>query len=125
MPTYSVRQIFRWRIGRDQKKKYLYEERITLWRAKTIDRAVDLAEAEADRYAKASGFKFSGYSQAFWLFEDLKPRQGMEIFSLLRESDLPLRMYLKTFYKTGHEHEGSYKAEPSAGGNAAPPRASA
>ncbi len=51
MPSYSTRTVIRL-DGLASKAKYLYEERITLWRAKNIDAAIRKAEAEAKRYAK-------------------------------------------------------------------------
>jgi hypothetical protein len=117
--------VFRWRAGRDQKKKYLYEERITLWSAKSSDKAVELAEREAKRYAKDRSGQFAGLSQGFWLFEELVlPQQGVEVFSLLRDSDLDTSQYLDAFFDTGGEHQRDYKAEPSSGANAASPRRS-
>ena len=109
MDSYSVRCIFRWEPRQDQKAKHLYEERITLWQAQSIDHAIELAEEEAGDYA-SENMEFLGYSQAYALFESV-PANGIEIFSLLRESDLDSEIYIDTFFDTGSEYAGKY--EPS------------
>ncbi|MEO6082403.1 MAG: hypothetical protein ABIQ18_04785 [Umezawaea sp.] len=48
---YSVRCVFQW-SGHEGKP---YEERITLWRARGLEHAVELAEAEAVAYAEDNG----------------------------------------------------------------------
>jgi hypothetical protein len=108
MPTFSVRSVLRWSPRAEQKKKYIYEERITLWNAQSFTAAIDLAEREADDYAQDNA-KRLGLLQGYWLFEECRLRkQGMEVFSLLRESDLPPKAYLKAFFDTGYEREGDY-----------------
>lgn len=113
MPIYSVRQIFQWRPSRDQKMKHVYEERITMWRAKSLEHAINKAEAGAQEYAKLNRFKFCGQSQAFEPFEDLNVPQGTEVFSLLRDSDLPPRRYIRVFFATGAEHDTKIPDETS------------
>lgn len=104
MESFSVRCIFRWYSRPGQRAKCLYEERITLWQANSIDQAIELAEEEALTYA-SEDMEFLGFSQAFALIH-LIPANGIEIFSLLRESDLEPKQYLNTFFDTGFEHEG-------------------
>lgn len=114
MPTFSVRSVLRWSRRADQRKKYLYEERITLWTARSLNEAIDLAEREAEEYA-GSDAKRLGLLQGFWMFDECRLRkQGVEVFSLLRESDLPPKAYLRGFFATGCEREGDYHAEPDA-----------
>ncbi|RDI97150.1 hypothetical protein DVT68_17410 [Dyella solisilvae] len=103
MDSFSVRSIFLWGQRDDQRLEYLYEERITLWRAETIDAAIEMAEIDARSYIEGSG-EYLGFSQAFALFEPVAS-SGAEVFSLLRESDLPPRDYLNSFFDTGHERE--------------------
>jgi hypothetical protein len=79
----------------------LYEERITLWTTSSIETAIQLAEAEAAEYA-SEGEKFLGLCQAYTLPEQ-PSSSGIEVFSLLRESDLEPREYLKSFFNTGNE----------------------
>src|ERR1035437_6944309 len=122
MPTYSVRSILLWRPRADQTRKHIYEERITLWNAPTLEQAVDLAEREADEYA-GDDAKRLGLLQGFWMYEDFKVhQQGTEVFSLLRESDLAPKAYLKAFFDTGLERESDYKGEPTAAPNRRPAR---
>ena len=82
----------------------LYEERITLWRASSVEDAVARAEAEAQTYAASiedSPDRFLGLAQAYRL--DDEPGDGAEVFSLVRESDLPAEDYLDAFFDTGSE----------------------
>ncbi len=105
MESYSVRCLFRWQPRPDQHAKYLYEERITLWRAESIDQAIELAEQEARAYANC-GDEFLGYSQAYALVEPTTA-DGLEVFSLLRESNLEPEKYIDTFFDTGTERQRS------------------
>jgi hypothetical protein len=105
MPSYSVRCIFRWQSRPDQKRMYLYEERITLWLAGSIDEAIALAEEEAEIYA-SDGEEYLGYCQAYAMSDDID-ESGVEVFSLLRQSDLDAKQYVGAFFFTGQEHEGS------------------
>lgn len=98
---YGVRCVFRW----VQWEHTPYEERITLWRASSSDEAIELAWQEADRYAGENGFIEVGYSQAYAMDEDIELGQGVEVFSLLRDSELPPDEYLERFFRTGREHE--------------------
>lgn len=116
MPTFGVRSILQWQPRVDQRKKYLYEERITLWNSRTFGDAINLAEREADAYASPDA-KYLGLLQGFWLFNEVKLRkQGVEVFSLLRASDLPPKAYLRTFFDTGFEREGSFGNSPDTPG---------
>ncbi|MEQ0558847.1 hypothetical protein ABJI51_07180 [Amycolatopsis sp. NEAU-NG30] len=96
---YAVRCVFRWAGSAGQP----YEERITLWRAAGLDNAIALAEAEAQEYAENTGVTYLGLAQAYAIGEkELTP--GSEVFSLLRESELPPEKYLDRFFDTGDEH---------------------
>ena len=120
MPTFSVRSVLRWSRHSDQRKKYVYEERITLWNAPTIEEAIDLAEHDAEEYAGPTA-KRCGLLQGFWLFDELRLKeQGIEVFSLLRESDLAPKAYLRTFFDTGFEKQGHYGAAPKSRSNRPP-----
>lgn len=101
--SYSVRCIFLWAPRADQKAKYLYEERITLWRAESIDHAIELAEEEAEAYA-TDGDAFLHFLQAYALYDEILA-SGVEAFSLLRESDLEPDAYIDAFFDTGAERE--------------------
>ena len=95
-PWFSVRCVL--------KSEDSYEERITLWTADDFDAAIALAEAEAREHAKIVGMEYLGLAQAFHLFEsDL--RSGIEVFSLIRQSDLDPAAYLSAFFDTGTEFQ--------------------
>ena len=103
MSSFSVRCIFRWEPRADQRRKHLYEERITLWVADSIDEAIALAEQEARAYA-CGGDEYLGYCQAYALVESVE-ESGVEVFSLLRQSDLDPKEYVDAFFDTGEEHQ--------------------
>jgi hypothetical protein len=103
MPSYSTRTVIRF-DGLARKAKYVYEERLTLWRAKSVNGAIRKSEAEARRYAKESGGAYLNFIQAYWLYDEVDS-DGVEVFSLMRESDLPPKRYIDTFFDTGAEKE--------------------
>lgn len=119
MGWYAVRCLFRvaWGdhvTGTAQEGVAAYEERITLWQAKTHEEAIVLAEQEADEYAAAGhGMDaYLGLAQAFQLFDE--PGHGAEVFSLIRESRLDSETYLDTFFDTGDERQGGRSGDPLA-----------
>ena len=100
---YGVRCVFQW----SQREGEPYEERITLWRARGLEHAVELAEVEAVAYAEDNGVEYLRFAQAYALDEGAAPGAGVEVFSLLRTSPLPPDRYLDAFFTTGSEHEGT------------------
>lgn len=83
-----------------------YEERITLWRAPTAEAAIGLAEAEAREHAAViteSPSSYLGLAQSYGF--DGPPGDGVEVFSLTRDSDLPAKEYLDRFFDTGAEYQ--------------------
>jgi hypothetical protein len=81
-----------------------FEERITLWLADSADEAIERAEAEAEQHAAEiddAPSTYLGLAQSFHLFD--APADGTEVFSLLRDSELPADEYLSTFFATGSE----------------------
>jgi hypothetical protein len=83
-----------------------YEERITLWRAATFDDAIAHAEREARDYASdLETAEYTGLAQAYHLYD--QPNDGAEVFSLVRDSQLPREDYLDTFFDTGSERQQS------------------
>jgi hypothetical protein len=98
---YGVRCVFQW-TSHEEKP---YEERITVWRATSIEEAVEFAEKEAVDYAE-SGYEMTylGFAQGFALDEEVEPGHGVEVFSLIRDSELPQAEYLDRFFDTGEEH---------------------
>lgn len=81
-----------------------YEERVTLWYCRSIERAIKKAEREATNHAHTFGnsaVSFLGLSQAYELAAP--PTDGAEVFSLFRHSALSPCQYLDTFFSTGQE----------------------
>ena len=82
-----------------------YEERITLWQAGSVDQAVEKARGEAEQYADFAGLAYlPGFAQAYPL-ADSPPRDGAEVFSLIRDSALPPQPYVERFFSTGQERQ--------------------
>lgn len=81
-----------------------YEERITLWRASDAQEAILKAELEAADYAGAiddEPDKVLAFAQSFSLSSP--PGDGVEVFSLLRDSPLSETEYVERFFATGAE----------------------
>jgi hypothetical protein len=93
-----------------------YEERIVIVLATDFSHAIAKAEDEAAGYVDGMDVEYVGLAQAFMLFDD--PRDGAEVFSLMRDSDLEPDEYLDAFFSTGDERQGDVgpaasTAEPS------------
>ena len=98
---YAVRTLFQTPGGADS----AYEERVTLWRTESLDDALARAEAEAMEYAEFAGaVHLTGFAQAYPL-ADAPPRDGAEVFSLVRDSALPPNAYVDRFFSTGQERQ--------------------
>ena len=98
---YAVRSLFRF-AGEPESA---YEERITLWQAGSFDEAMEKAETEAEEYADFAGATYlADFGQAYHL-ADVPPRDGAEIFSLIRDSALPEKAYVDRFFATGQERQ--------------------
>ncbi|MFF2994308.1 hypothetical protein ACFVTC_06935 [Streptomyces sp. NPDC057950] len=96
---YGVRRVFRHReLG-------VYAERVTLWSAGRPGDAIGRAEAEALEYCAAlEEVDCAGYAEAFRM--DGVLGEGAEVFSLMRESDLPSGVHVRRFFATGRERTG-------------------
>jgi hypothetical protein len=82
-----------------------YEERITLWKAASLEDATDRARAEALEYAEFAGLTYvTGFEQPYPL-ADAPPRDGTEVFALTRSSALPPQVYVEQFFDTGRERQ--------------------
>ncbi len=78
--------------------KQTYEERITLVRADSFDDAIERAEKEAEEYCRdLDGCKYVGYVNVFHIYDE-KLREGTEIFSNMRKSELNSKEYLDLHY---------------------------
>jgi hypothetical protein len=80
-----------------------YEERITLWRASSLDEAIAMAEEEAMEHAAMVGDTYVGLAQAYHLFDS--PGHGAEVFSLIRQSPLGPQDYVDRFFDSGEERQ--------------------
>ncbi|MFN8078069.1 MAG: hypothetical protein U0Q19_00745 [Kineosporiaceae bacterium] len=101
---YAVRCVFRWK-RRARRRMRTYEERITLWRATSWQEVFARAEAEAHSYAaELEHVAYLEFAQAYRLVDE--PGDGAEVFSLLRDSPLRRRRYLRSFFATGTERQG-------------------
>lgn len=105
MNSYSIRCLFLWAPRHDQVLKHLYEERITLWQADNFGQAIVFAEQEAKYYA-SEDMEYLGFAQSYELIDPIKAN-GIEIFSLLRESDLNPQEYIDAFFDTGNDRQAS------------------
>jgi hypothetical protein len=112
----------------------MYEERVTLWYAKSADDAFTQAETEAAYYAA----KIVGNGEVLDLFQAYRLPEheyetagetltdetgivaspkiflgepGSELFSLIRDSDLSPDEYIKRFFDTGTEHQGHWSPD--------------
>jgi hypothetical protein len=98
---YAVRSLFRFASEEGDS----YEERITLWVAASFDAALEKAGTEAREYAEFAGAAYLGdFGQAYHL-ADAPPRDGSEVFSLIRDSALPPKAYVDRFFSTGQERQ--------------------
>ena len=104
----SVRCAFKMTTDRD---KFVYEERVTLWRAADAHEAITLAETEALKYAKNLDAQYLGLAQAYTLAEDVGV--GTEVFSLMRTSSLRPSDYLSAYFDTGTELQTDHEAGPT------------
>ncbi|KAA2266603.1 hypothetical protein F0L68_02375 [Solihabitans fulvus] len=104
---YSVRCIFRWTTWQDTP----FEERILLWQAQSLRDAIALAESEAREYAQGNQVDYVGLAQAYALPTANEIGSGVEVFSLLRDSELPPDEYLSSYFDTGRERLGDLDPE--------------
>jgi hypothetical protein len=81
----------------------LYEERIVVVQAETAERAIERGELEADAYAEGLAIERIESVQSFWMFDE--PADMREVFSLLRQSDLPADAYVDRYFDTGTERQ--------------------
>ncbi len=102
-PWYAVRCVFAVKAERRTR----YEERVTLWRVSSLEGAIKRAEQEAGEYAGDIGAEYLGLAQSFHLAVENRPLEsGDEVFSLIRESELPPDDYISRFLDTGTEFQG-------------------
>lgn len=96
---YGVRTVYEHEnLARGRER--LYEERIVLVRARSQKDAIAKAEGEADAYA-VDGVRYLGYAMCYEMPD--APGEGIEVFSLMRDSRLESKRYLDVFFDTGRE----------------------
>ncbi|MEU4272575.1 hypothetical protein [Streptomyces sp. NPDC026092] len=97
---YSVRTFYRWLTWEDRP----YEERVVLFRARSLDDALELAERESAEYAGESDFEVLDLMQAYRISDvDEEVGAGTEVFSKLHALDLPSNEFLDR-YDSGPAH---------------------
>lgn len=97
---YSARTFYRW-LTWDNRP---YEERVVLFRARSFDEAIELAERESAEYARESDFEVLDLVQAYRISDgDEEVGAGTEVYSQLRALDLPANEFLDRF-DSGPEH---------------------
>ena len=109
MNSYAVRCVIEIPKQEFNTLAFLYEERITVWQAADIDEAIDKAIGEVEAYSTKHNFSYTGLSQGYQMLSQID-LDGVEVFSLLRESDLSPEEYLDTFFSTGSERQADKKA---------------
>ncbi|NKF49093.1 DUF4288 domain-containing protein [Shewanella sp. WXL01] len=106
-PFYAAKCVFRHhQLAPIDGKKYVYEERIILIHAESMDDAIEKTESEANQYAD-SGSEYLEYINVFHLFDYIL-HHGSEVYSEIRSSDLDPEDYINQFYDSGSEHTEKY-----------------
>jgi hypothetical protein len=95
-PWYAVRCLFDHPSRRKDGEDHLYEERITLWKAKSFDDAFSQTEIEAMKYADENHCVFLRTSDCSHLFDEVI-QEGSEIFTTMRGSNMHPELYQKTY----------------------------
>jgi len=82
-----------------------YEERILIVRADDADSAISRAERISRENYESDSTVYTDYAMAFHIFDESGDAlgEGVEVFSLIRKSDLDVDDYLDRFHDTGDE----------------------
>ncbi len=97
---YGARTFYRWLTWEGRP----FEERVVLFRARSLDEAVELAERESAEYARQGGLEVLDMVQAYRISDDDEELGvGTEVFSRLHALDLPADAFLDR-YDSGPEH---------------------
>jgi hypothetical protein len=105
-PWYTVKCLFHHPTRKAEGEAYLFEERVTLWKADTFEAAHRLAEAEAREYASEANCVFVASTDSFHLFDRIV-KQGTEVYSIMRGSNLKPNVYRDTFCITKRDRAGA------------------
>ena len=113
---FAAKCVFRVRALEEGKPVRMFEERIVLVKCRKFDDAFKKAEKVGRKYAKADNTKnrkttFLACVGVYIIQDPIE--DGVEIFSMLRVSDMPDKKYLKQHYQTGSEFDSFlFRSEP-------------
>ena len=113
-PWFAVRCVFSHPQHASDAELNLYEERITLWKARSFKEACAMAEADALVYAAEANCIFIRSTDAFHLFEQ-DIRSGAEVWSTMRGSGMTPELYITTFCDTPRDRKTHFVDEPTSG----------
>lgn len=100
-PWYGVRLVYRLTFSSEP----AYEERVLILRASSADEAIARAEALSRENYESETTNYINNALAFHIFDECGDSlgEGVEVFSLIRKSDLEPDAYLDQFHDTGQE----------------------
>lgn len=100
-PWYGVRLIYQLTGSSDA----AFEERILIVRADNAESAILRAETISRESYESDTTIYTDYAMAFHVFDENGEAigEGVEVFSLIRKSDLGVNEYLDRFHDTGNE----------------------
>lgn len=97
---YSARTFYRWLTWENRP----FEERVVLFRARSLDEAIALAERESAEYAREGDLEVLDMVQAYRISDgDEEMGAGTEVFSRLHALDVPAKAFLDR-YDSGPAH---------------------
>ncbi|MER6250546.1 hypothetical protein ABT224_04015 [Streptomyces sp. NPDC001584] len=97
---YGARTFYRWLTWENRP----YEERVVLFRARSLGEAVELAERESAEYAREGDFEVLEMVQVYRISDgEEEVGAGTEVFSKLHALDLPPHEFLDR-YDSGPAH---------------------
>lgn len=97
---YSARTFYRWLTWENRP----FEERVVLFRARSLDEAIELAERESAEYAREGDLEVLDMVQAYQISDgDEEMGAGTEVFSKLHALNLPANTFLDR-YDSGPAH---------------------
>ena len=102
---YSAKCIFEHDGLAQGAEETVYEERVVLLRANSIDEALDLGEAEAREYADSIGndsICYVGFISAFRANET-EITDRMEVYAMMRQTELSREAFITHYYADGYE----------------------
>jgi len=95
-PWYAIRSTFCVGVKDDSN---VYEERIVVFRAESIEEAFSKAKIEAKQYESESGFEWIGQLDSYHIFDPEEISEGREVWSEYQESRLGTDAFLKEKYE--------------------------